>query len=83
MLYSTPLFIAALMATASCAPTSPSPQGAVVKALEARDNHCGVSTFVNRSSGGSPKVADCQQMARNIAGGGTWVCNYLSSVDPH
>jgi hypothetical protein len=38
--------------------------------LEARKsvNDCGDSTFVNQSSGGSPQISDCQQIARNIAG---------------
>ncbi|KAH7071471.1 putative necrosis-inducing factor-domain-containing protein [Paraphoma chrysanthemicola] len=42
--------------------------------LEARNyvNDCGDSTFVNQSSGGSPQISDCQQIVRNIAGGGTW-----------
>lgn len=35
-------------------------------------NDCGDSTFINQSSLGSPKVTDCQQIQRNIAGGGTW-----------
>ncbi|KAF9769179.1 hypothetical protein IL306_013420 [Fusarium sp. DS 682] len=35
-------------------------------------NDCGDSTFENHSSAGSPLVKDCQQIARNIAGGGTW-----------
>lgn len=35
-------------------------------------NDCGASTFINQSSGGSPAVTDCQQIATNIAGGGTW-----------
>ncbi|PPR05583.1 hypothetical protein CVT24_002784 [Panaeolus cyanescens] len=41
---------------------------------EARDwiNNCGDSTFINQSSPGSPLVADCQRIAQNIAGGGTW-----------
>ncbi|GFF22633.1 hypothetical protein IFM61606_08574 [Aspergillus udagawae] len=37
-----------------------------------RINDCGDSTFINQSSGGSPRVDDCLQIARNIAGGGTW-----------
>ncbi|KAF9054908.1 Ecp2 effector protein, partial [Panaeolus papilionaceus] len=35
-------------------------------------NDCGDSSFDNKSSGGSPRVDDCLQIARNIAGGGTW-----------
>ncbi|KID87249.1 hypothetical protein MGU_05659 [Metarhizium guizhouense ARSEF 977] len=33
---------------------------------------CGASTFENHSSNGSPLVADCRQIAANIANGGTW-----------
>jgi hypothetical protein len=38
--------------------------------LEARKsvNDCGDSTFENQSSSGSPLIADCQQITRNIAG---------------
>ncbi|KAH8662546.1 putative necrosis-inducing factor-domain-containing protein [Xylariales sp. PMI_506] len=35
-------------------------------------NDCGDSTFENQSSGGSPLVSDCLQLAANIAGGGSW-----------
>jgi hypothetical protein len=51
------------------APTSPNNSG-----LRVRDsiNDCEDSSFVNQSSGGSPTVSDCQQIAINIAGGGTW-----------
>ncbi|GFF42858.1 hypothetical protein IFM51744_05288 [Aspergillus udagawae] len=40
-------------------------------------NDCGASTFINQSSGGSPRVDDCLQIARNIAGGGTWVVSAI------
>ncbi|GFF25316.1 hypothetical protein IFM46972_01364 [Aspergillus udagawae] len=43
-------------------------------------NDCGYSTFVNQSSGGSPRVDDCLQIARNIAGGGTWVVSAVAGV---
>ncbi|KAH7081154.1 putative necrosis-inducing factor-domain-containing protein [Paraphoma chrysanthemicola] len=68
------LILATLLATATCAPVSSNAQADVVKALDARAsiNDCADSTFENQSSGGSPKVSDCQQMAANIAGGGTW-----------
>ncbi|KAF2798688.1 hypothetical protein K505DRAFT_357263 [Melanomma pulvis-pyrius CBS 109.77] len=57
--------MASLLALTQATPTGP---------LQARKsvNDCGDSTFVNKSSGGSPLIADCQQIARNIAGGGTW-----------
>jgi hypothetical protein len=32
-----------------------------------QENQCGDSSFENKSSGASPKVSDCQQIARNIA----------------
>ncbi|OJJ46519.1 hypothetical protein ASPZODRAFT_132589 [Penicilliopsis zonata CBS 506.65] len=35
-------------------------------------NDCGDSSFDNETSGGSPKVSDCQKIASNIAGGGSW-----------
>ena len=42
--------------------------GAGVQAI----NDCGGSTFENQSSGGSPLISDCQQIARNIQGSGTF-----------
>lgn len=33
---------------------------------------CTASTFVNQGSGASPLVTDCQQILKNIAGGGMW-----------
>lgn len=53
--------IASLLAAAQCSPT-----------LVARTNDCGDSSFENQSSGGSPAVSDCQQLAANIVGTGTW-----------
>lgn len=44
----------------------------IFESAQASINDCGDSTFVNQSSGGSPKVPDCQQLAKNINGGGTW-----------
>jgi len=35
-------------------------------------NDCGPSSFENHTTGASPLVADCQQLARNLAGGGTF-----------
>ncbi|KAF9054895.1 putative necrosis-inducing factor-domain-containing protein, partial [Panaeolus papilionaceus] len=43
-------------------------------------NDCGDSTFINQSSGGSPTVADCLQLAANIAGDGTWT---VALLDQH
>lgn len=33
---------------------------------------CGDSTFVDQTSGASPKSSDCLQIAKNIGKGGTW-----------
>lgn len=35
-------------------------------------NDCGDANFINRSSAASPTVADCEQIIRNIDGGGSW-----------
>ncbi|KAF9054896.1 putative necrosis-inducing factor-domain-containing protein, partial [Panaeolus papilionaceus] len=40
-------------------------------------NNCGDSSFINQTSGGSPTVADCRQLAANIAGDGTWTVELL------
>ncbi|KAM7198945.1 putative necrosis-inducing factor domain containing protein [Rhypophila sp. PSN 637] len=44
--------------------------------LSARDHniYCNANGYVywNEGSGGSPDVGDCQQLCRNIAGGGSW-----------
>ncbi|KAJ4369601.1 hypothetical protein N0V83_005363 [Neocucurbitaria cava] len=58
--------IAALLAATSASP--------VASKLDTRGsiNDCGDSTFENQSSDGSPNISDCQQIATNIAGGGTW-----------
>jgi hypothetical protein len=61
-----------MVATTIAAPTSPAPSSV----LEKRENLCGDSTFVNASSGGSPLVRDCQQLAANIAGSGSWIRLY-------
>ena len=52
---------------------------AVTQAAPANDlvarkkvNDCGKSTYEDETSGGSPTVADCQKIVRNIANGGTW-----------
>ena len=46
-----------------------------------RTNSCGVSTFENRISNGSPSVADCQQLAYNIRGDGSW--NHVGNPGQH
>lgn len=70
MYFSTPILMASLLAIVSGAPTSVNPREILARASI---NDCGDSSFINQSSGGSPKVSDCQQITRNIAGGGTWV----------
>jgi hypothetical protein len=49
-----------------------SPSVLFIEKRDASIGYCGKSTFENRTSGGSPRVDDCLQIARNIAGGGTW-----------
>ncbi|PPQ76545.1 hypothetical protein CVT24_010962 [Panaeolus cyanescens] len=69
-----------LVATSIAAP-SPAPVSEPSTSLElesrASINNCADSTFVNQSSGGSPLVSDCLQIAANIAGGGTWTAPLL------
>lgn len=38
-------------------------------------NDCGDSSFESTTSAGSPHKTDCEQLARNIASGGTWTFN--------
>ncbi|KAJ6003367.1 hypothetical protein N7451_005914 [Penicillium sp. IBT 35674x] len=65
---------ALLLAGAQAAPvstqSSENPAAVLTKRKEVND--CGTSTFVNESSSGSPKVADCRKIATNIKSGGTW-----------
>lgn len=49
--------------------------------LTKRVNDCGASDFTNASSSGSPSIADCQQIAANIAHGGSF---FITAVEgPH
>jgi hypothetical protein len=65
-------FLAILMAgLAAAQPISENP-AALLLAKRGQENTCGDSTFENKSSPASPKVSDCQTIARNIAGGGKW-----------
>ncbi|KAL2060142.1 hypothetical protein VTL71DRAFT_9964 [Oculimacula yallundae] len=69
--------LAAMLVLCDAAPlpaTSEALTGAVLfdRATQSQINDCGASTFVNQSSGGSPLISDCQMIARNIAGGGSW-----------
>ncbi|KAH7129015.1 putative necrosis-inducing factor-domain-containing protein [Dactylonectria macrodidyma] len=65
--------ITTFLAMSQAAALPKTPQDAK-SALEARAsiNDCGDSTFINQSSGGSPTVNDCRQIAYNIRNGGTW-----------
>ncbi|KAK0611066.1 hypothetical protein B0T14DRAFT_529565 [Immersiella caudata] len=53
--------------------TNPNPTALAVQKLTKRNNECGASTFENKTSGGSPTVADYQKLADNIKGTGTWL----------
>jgi len=59
--------LATFFSTITAAPTSP-----VTQTLSKRDNYCGDSTF---NGLGYPwaYVSDCQQLAANIVGDGSWV----------
>lgn len=43
-------------------------------------NDCGDSSFYNGSTGGSPSVQDCLQIAANIGKGGTWEVEDIGNV---
>lgn len=61
-----------LLTLAHCAP-SPSPaRPPAALAARASINDCNDSTFTDTTSSTSPAVSDCQTLASNIAGGGTW-----------
>ncbi|KAJ5745953.1 hypothetical protein N7520_011135 [Penicillium odoratum] len=59
-----------LFAGIQAAPTSENPS--VVLNKRKYINDCGTSTFVDETTSGSPKVADCKKIATNIKSGGTW-----------
>ena len=69
-----------LLASIAAAPlsaTDSSPNGASPNVLFKPSpnnsvNDCGDSSFVNQSSGGSPRIDDCLRIASNIGGGGSW-----------
>jgi hypothetical protein len=63
---STILIAIALASTGLCSPTN----GA--DALQKRWGFCGTSSFENQGSEASPRVTDCEQLSRNIAGDGSW-----------
>ncbi|KAF5668773.1 RF2-like protein [Fusarium denticulatum] len=70
MLVNTSLLTLLMAAFAAASPITESSTSTLTKRKSVND--CGDSTFENHSSGGSPLLADCQRIARNIAGGGTW-----------
>lgn len=67
-----------LLAAVEAAPVAPTTQNTASPAVlfspspDNSVNDCGDSSFVNQTTGGSPSVSDCLQLASNIAGGGTW-----------
>ncbi len=85
MLRSIPLVLATLLVTASCAPISGNPQNQVIDDLKLdRRNpkgYCGNSSFENHSSKGSPLVADCLDIVKNMKADQNWVTvNLLLAV---
>ncbi|PPR07930.1 hypothetical protein CVT24_000910 [Panaeolus cyanescens] len=68
-----------LVASSMAVPAPQSLSGTALE-LESRDliNNCGDSDFINQTSGGSPFVSDCLQIAANIAGGGSWAVALLT-----
>ncbi|KAK9321250.1 putative necrosis-inducing factor-domain-containing protein [Lipomyces orientalis] len=73
ILQKTAVILVTMLVCAQSAPTAP-PVTPSSPVFSKRDsiNDCGDSTFIDGSSSGSPTVADCLQLAANIAGGGTW-----------
>lgn len=45
------------------ASTSNNPSHTILTGLEKRNEHCGHSTFVNKTSSGSPRATDCSKLA--------------------
>jgi hypothetical protein len=68
--------LAAMLILSYAAPTPGTSDASVgmlfTRAAANKVNDCADSSFVNQSSGGSPLISDCQKIASNIAGGGTW-----------
>lgn len=71
---------AALFAVASGSPIGVTPTGPLQAIKRASENYCGDSTFINQTSGASPKVSDCRVIISNISGGGTWVSHFLECI---
>lgn len=70
--FATATILATLFASTLAAPVTVNP--AAPSEILKRDsiNDCEDSSFQNDTSTASPLVADCLQLAANIAGGGTW-----------
>jgi hypothetical protein len=65
------------------APVSPNLAAPAVLFMTSNSvNDCGNSSLINQSSGGSPKISDCLQIAANIVGGGTWTVEAVFNL-PH
>ncbi|KAG7292650.1 hypothetical protein NEMBOFW57_002686 [Staphylotrichum longicolle] len=75
------LFAAALALGVDAAPVaepqgaldySPNPSSPETTKLQKRTDRCGGSSFTGETSGGSPLISDCQQLANNLSGSGYW-----------
>jgi hypothetical protein len=68
--------MAAMLVLCGAAPTpgvsDASAEVLFTRAAAKKVNDCADSSFINKSSGGSPLISDCQKIASNIAAGGTW-----------
>jgi hypothetical protein len=74
-----PATLTMLLTLVAAAPTTVNQRSsAVIFTAESSINDCGNSSFENESSGASPTVSDCRQIAANIAGGGTWEVENLA-----
>lgn len=63
----------------SMSPVANDPQPVTFEPTES-NNECGVSSFVDQTSGTSPKVEDCLHIAENIKDGGTWQIENIIAV---
>ncbi|KAK3897850.1 putative necrosis-inducing factor-domain-containing protein [Staphylotrichum tortipilum] len=50
----------------------PNPSSPDTTRLNKRLDKCGGSTFTGETSSGSPLIVDCQQLANNLSGSGSW-----------
>ncbi|KAF9041584.1 putative necrosis-inducing factor-domain-containing protein [Panaeolus papilionaceus] len=63
---------AAFLAAANGTPVDVTPTEPWQAIKRASESRCGDSSFINQTSGASPKASDCRGITKNIAGGGTW-----------